>query len=153
MPDRRLPYTSYLARTLKWTIANGIIGLAPLLFMWSISLLSDGKAGSTECVHLIKDGAILFVCCAMMGSVVIDFKLAGFDLSGWRFLAVYVSPFAILGILLLIDILIYFHAIDNNAFSLNSRISIIVIPLSIFYCILAKTNLYIKEDSRHDKHK
>jgi hypothetical protein len=152
MKERHLPYTAYLSRTIKWIIANAVFGLAPLLFMWLVSLLSEGKAGASECVHLIKDGAVLFVCCSIMGSVVIDFKLAGFDLVGWQFIAVFLAPIAILGILLLTYLLIYFKAVNNEMFNLNSRTSILVMTLSVIYCILAKTNLYMREDIHHGKH-
>ena len=151
MNKERLPYSAYLMRTIKWLISNAIIGLAPLVIMIAVNMIGNGKVGNEEIKHLIKDGVILFVCCAMMGSVVIDFRLAGFDLTGWRFVAVFISPFAILGIILLEYLMICLKVIDYELFSLNSTTSKIVISLSLIYCILAKTNLYMKEDSRHAK--
>jgi hypothetical protein len=138
-------------KTIKWLIANGIIGLAPLLIICMVNFIAEGKVGSAEVKHLINDGVVLFVCCAMMGAVVIDFKLGGFNLTGWRFVSIYITPFAILGIILLEYLMKFFKAIPEEWFRLNSTTSIIVISLSLIYCTLAKTNLYMKEDFKHEK--
>ncbi|PWT95980.1 MAG: hypothetical protein C5B52_16690 [Bacteroidetes bacterium] len=142
-------YKKYLLRTVQWLIGNFIIALCPLLFMLVIKLISNNKAGVDEYNRLIKDGAVLFVCCSMMGSVVIDYILGKHLLSGWKVLVIYFYPFAILSFLLMSYLLIYFKIIDTSYFNLDSKTSLLVIFFTISYCIFAKSNLLVQEDNGH----
>ena len=39
MTKKRLSYMTYLMKTFKWLIANGIIGLAPLLIIFTVNVI------------------------------------------------------------------------------------------------------------------
>jgi hypothetical protein len=54
-----------------WFLGNTIIGLAPLLFLIIINPALNNDQ-SEEIGHLLKGGIILFVCCALMGDVIVS---------------------------------------------------------------------------------
>jgi hypothetical protein len=63
----------YTIKALKWFIMNAAFGLFPLLFMLSVSLLTNGVEGESELNKLIYEGGVIFfVIIAMMGSIAID---------------------------------------------------------------------------------
>jgi|GEM_PF-1609156 len=147
---KALPYGNYLRKTFWWLMGNTVFGLAPLLFMCIVYLVAQQKAGNSEISHLIHEGVIPFVCVAIMGSVLVDFALSGFAMKGWGILAVYICPCCIMSILCIEYLLVTLKIIDDSCFNLDSLTTIIVIGLSFVYCIFTKTNLYIKEDTRHE---
>src|SRR5437762_8516320 len=76
--DQEIPYSEYLYKSIKWLLGNAFFGLIPLWFILFINIVSGGKAGSEEIDHIVvHDGVILFVCCAIMGSVLVDYIVAG----------------------------------------------------------------------------
>ena len=60
---------------MAWFFGNAAIGLAPLLFlMFFIGRINEKEAEfvNHEIARLIAHGIVLFVCCALMGAVMID---------------------------------------------------------------------------------
>lgn len=68
-----VPYYKYLKKTLIWIFGNFCFGIGPIIFLRFVISISQGKICTDTLNRLIHEGAILFVCCAMMGSVVVDF--------------------------------------------------------------------------------
>lgn len=131
-------------------IGNVIFGIFPLIFMLAIFLMSEQKFGGTEVDDLVYEGSILFVCLAIVGSVLVDFYLSGVRMDGFARFATYFFPAIILFIIAVNYFLIHIHMIDKSRFALTSYTSIITISLSIVYVIFVKTNLYMKEDYKHE---
>jgi hypothetical protein len=147
---RKVNYYEYVWRSFKWTILNGALGLAPLIFMCIMSCMSEKDGFSHEITHLIRDGVHLFVCCALMGAVVVDFWLAGIPVSGMRLVFIYLMPVFVLIFLLFEYLLIYLRIAEAGNFYISSSTSIVVIGLSVLYCIFAKASLYANEDKKHE---
>lgn len=145
--NRRVSHFEYYIKSFKWLLGNAVIGLSPLLFMLAIKIISERNICDEEIEHLISDGVILFVCCAIMGSILIDFILGGHKLSsGVKILVVYL-PLLILAFLLL-DYFLMTQRMTTNTFHLSTPVSKFVILFSFVYCIFSKTVLYMKEDTK-----
>lgn len=112
-------------------------------------MITVNKICHDKVIYLIKDGAVLFVCGAIMGAVFVEYLLSGFKLNGTAIVLIYGTPIFMLMFILIEYLLIYLKVINDDYFSLNSLTSKVVIVLSFIYCILVKTDLYIKEDLRH----
>ncbi|HVY73683.1 MAG TPA: hypothetical protein VG890_02575 [Puia sp.] len=143
-------YWLYLRRAFLWVVGNTIFGLAPLIFMAFVFMTSEGKVGSDEMTHLIHDGVVLFVCCAVMGAVLVEFALAGFVMKGSAIIAIYAVPFFILALISIDYLFIHLRIIDGTCFDLSSKTSKFVMIFSSGYATFTKADLYIKEDMRHD---
>src|SRR4051812_42896075 len=124
--DKNRPYGEYLFRTFKWLTTNIIFGLFPLLFMCMIQKVTDGKVGGMEIEHFMADGVVLFVWCAIMGSVAVDFFLAGYRLGSFEIFAYYFAPFCILLFVTLQYLLIRLHVITSECFEMWSFSSIFI---------------------------
>lgn len=146
----KVPYKQYVKKSLLWFVLNGACGVSPLLFMCFVFFISQRKVGHDEIKHLINDGVILFVCCAIMGSVLIDFLLGGFKVKGIAALAIIAIPGSVLVLISFDYLLFIMKIIDGTCFALSSLTTKCVIVISLFYCIFTKANLYIKEDTRHE---
>jgi hypothetical protein len=150
-PDfRDNSYWQYYRKSVSWVLGNAFFGLLPLLFMMFIQAVSEKKVGSEEIQHLIQDGVVLFVCCAIIGAVLVEFILSGQRLKistvyGWTAI-----PFSIFLIILTDYFLINLKAIDHSCFHLDSLTSKVVIGLTFVYCTFTKANLYLMEDTKHD---
>lgn len=150
MANERSSYWLYLWKTAKWMIGNAIFGIFPLLFMCSVYYISEEKLGKEEINTLVYEGAILFVCIAIVGSVLVDFFLSGFRPNGFPRFAIYIFPLIILFIISINYFLIHIKIIDKSRFSLSSGTTIVTVILSVIYILFVKTNLYMKEDLRHE---
>jgi hypothetical protein len=98
-----------------------------------------------EIEHLILDGVIVFVSCAIMGAVLVDFALTDYPLRSSGIFTIYMIPCAIVGIVCLNYLFINLKSVPVERFSLSSPVTVSVVLLSFFYCLFVKTNLYIKE--------
>jgi hypothetical protein len=147
----RKPFWKHVRNSIFWIAGNSLFGLAPLLFLQLISVLSGENICSKETEQLIQDGVILFVSCAIIGSVVIDFILSEFKIKGWLlFFAIYISPFCILIYIFLNYLLIYVQYSDEHDFGPGSFTTWLTAGFAIIYCIFVKTIYYIKqEEARH----
>lgn len=121
--------------------------LAPLLFLQLIDVMSEENVGAKEIDHFIQDGVILFVMCAIAGTVVFDFITARFSVKGWLpFFAVYISPFCILSYLFLKYLLKYVQLGDQHDFGPGALTTRLAVGFLIIYCIAVKTIYYIKQE-------
>jgi hypothetical protein len=148
--EKKVRRLDYFLKSIKWFFGNAIFALAPLLFMYALNVITVNKICHDKVIFLIKDGAVLFVCGAIMGAVFVEYLLSGFELNGTTSVFIYGAPILMLMFILIEYLLIYLKVIDDDYFSLNSLTSKVVIVLSFIYCILVKTDLYIKEDLRHE---
>ena len=146
----KVPYYKYLKKTLIWIFGNFCFGIGPIIFLRFVISVSQGKVCTDTLSRLIHEGAILFVCCAMMGSVVVDFYNSGFFLKGSRIFATYISPFIILFGICVEYLLVIMKVVDDNCFDTSSKTTIFVVTFTFFYCLFIKTNLMIKEDTRNE---
>jgi len=142
-------YTYHLWKSLKWTVGNAIFGLTPLLFMCLVYTIGLEKADH-EIEHLILDGVIVFVSCAIMGAVLVDFALADYPLTSGGIFGVYMVPCFIVGIVCLNYLFINLKSVPVERFSLSSPVTIGVVLLSFFYCLVVKTTLYINESNSNN---
>ncbi len=148
--EKEIPYSQYLKKSFFWVAGNALFGLTPLLFMQFVYLVSGFKVGGEEIKHLVHDGVVLFVCCAIMGAVLVEFVLSGYEMKISRSYKLLIIPGFIMLLLLTDYFLINLKAIDTSCFALDSWTSLIVIVLSFLFCTFNKANYYIKEDTRHE---
>lgn len=144
--DQPPKYREYIWKTVKWMIINSFFGLFPLLLMLYINYCSDGKAGGDAVNRLIFDGAVMFVCIAIVGGVLGDYYLSGFRLEGWARFALYAVPAYILFVVSVNYFLIYTRVVPESRFSMGSYTTNLIIFLSSIYTLFAKAHLYQKED-------
>src|SRR6476469_9252221 len=86
----------YYWKTTKWLLGNLIFGLFPILFMCAVYYCSERKIGLHEIEEQVYEGTILFVCLALVGSVVLDLFLSGLRFEGtYRFLIYFVPAFIV----------------------------------------------------------
>jgi len=143
----------YWIKACKWFLINSAFGLFPLLFMAFVAFMSDGRVGSLQVDHLIYEGGILlFVMIALMGAVMVDYLLSGFENSGISVFVFYIFPILILGFVTTEFMLICTKNIEKEVFAVNSWTTIIVIVLSFLYSTLVKADLFLREDARIKKH-
>ena len=141
-------YHHYLWKSFKWTILNTCFGLFPLLLVGIVNILTNGKEGHHQIDHLIYEGGIiLFVCSAIMGAVAVDYLLSGEKVGGIELFAIYIFPLLLTGFMALEFLLVCLQKLNKFALAYNSKKTIILVIVSLSYCILAKSSLYLKEDS------
>lgn len=119
--------------------------------MWFVEFVSGGKVGSDEVRHLLKDGVHLFVCCAILGAIIIEFILSRHEMRTSTMFLLSIVPIFIFGLILVDYILINVKAINEDSFELHTWTSQIVIIFTAIYCIFIKASLYIKEETKYRK--
>jgi hypothetical protein len=134
-----------LGKTIVWLLGNTFFGLAPLLLMIWIKKVSSNPNAAHEVYHLVNDGLILFVCCAIMGAVVVDILIFRHKFENIVSFALTLSPISVLFMVLLVYLLIIFKVLSESYFSTESWIYYFVIIFSVVYCTLAKYTMYKKE--------
>ncbi|PWU01085.1 MAG: hypothetical protein C5B52_07845 [Bacteroidetes bacterium] len=141
---------NYYWKAIKWLLGNGFWTLLPLWFILFMSGLSDGKFGTEEIFHLIvHDGLILFVCCAIAGSTLVDLILTDRTARIISFIWIALIP-CFLALVILADYaLIIGKFIDPECFKLTSKTSLAVILVTIFYCVFVKAQIYHKEETKN----
>jgi hypothetical protein len=150
MTMTQLRYSYYLWKSLKWTVGNAIFGLTPLLFMCLVYAIGMEKAHH-EIEHLILDGVIIFVSCAIMGAVLVDFALTDYALKSTGVFAIYLIPCFIVVYVCLNYLFINLKSVPVERFSLSSPVTVWVVLASFFYCVFVKTSLYLNE-SKSNSH-
>ncbi len=142
--------TDAIKKTLIWFTWNALFGLAPFLFMLIVNDLTNGKA-ENELINLTEGGAVLFVTISITGSVVVDILLGDYGFRNLNRFLLEISPFIMLGFVLLIYLLIVLKQTSSDYFKPTSCSYIFVIIFSIVYCYLAKYTMYIREKGgKHD---
>lgn len=143
-----IEYWPYFRKSIVWVFGNACFGLTPLLFMLFVNMVSGHKVGSEEISHLINDGVVLFVCCAILGAALIELMLSGMKMKISHAYSIGIVPLFILALILTDYFLINLKVIDTSCFMLSSGTSKIVILFSTVFCIFTKANLYIREATR-----
>lgn len=144
-------WKDYLRKTLLWFFGNVVFGLAPLIFMCGVYVIGQQNVGRSEIDIFIHEGVVLFVLAAIMGSILLDYALGGYSFNAFQVFTIFFVPCGIIGILCLNYLFIKLKIITEERFDLSSYTSILVMSLSLVYCIIAKTNLYIREDTKGQK--
>ncbi|HWJ25867.1 MAG TPA: hypothetical protein VNS32_04950 [Flavisolibacter sp.] len=142
------PFKYYYRKSVAWFLLNAAFGLLPLLFMKFVFLVSGNGVGAEEINHLIEDGVVQFVCCAITGAVLVDIGLSGEKVKVSKAYWWLVIPAFMVALLLTNYILIILKAQDRSCFNISSWSSICIIILTLFYCTFNKASLYMKEDSK-----
>lgn len=149
MPEK-ITYKNYVIKSAIWYFGNFFFGIVPVLFMGLIYLVSRHKLGFDDMDKLIHEGAILFVCCAMMGGVMVDFLQSPFKMGGRQIFVTVIAPILVLGLLCIEYLFVVLKIINADCFNITSLSTIFVVLFSLVYCILNKTVLLIKEDTQHE---
>ena len=143
-----ITYGHYYWKSLKWFIGNLLFGLVPLLLMWVVEILSDGRTGSDGFNTILHEGAIHFLCIALMGAVMTEFLISGIKFGGFSVFEIYIFPLLVLSFVSLEYLLVYLEKTDNKCFDLTSTTTCVVFFLSFIYCTFIKALFYIKEDTK-----
>jgi hypothetical protein len=148
-PDTKpVSYGTLYFKAVKWYLGNALFGLVPVLLIWLVNGLTEGRTGAEKIYELIHDGVIVFVCIALMGAVMVEFLLSGPKMSGFSIFTVYFIPLIILGFISLDYLLIYLNIVDKSVFNLGSRTTVFTIILSFTYCTFTKATLEKKEANK-----
>jgi hypothetical protein len=141
---------NYAAKSLFWYLGNLIFGCVPVIFLGLVFVTSEGKLGSDDMQRQIHGGAILFVCVAMTGGVMIDYLQSETKFGGYQIVFIILMPIIIIGILLLKYLFFVIKIIDTDCFKITSGVSLFILAFSMIYCILNKISLLIMEDIKHE---
>lgn len=144
-------YLAYFRKTIQWFAGNLLFGLSPLIFMLSMWELSDHKLGGDQISDLIHEGVILFVLCAIMGSIMLDFALGGHLFNGYQVFTIFIIPLLLLAVICLNYLLISQTILNDDRFDIASFTTTSSACISISYCLFQKTNLYLREDRKRFK--
>jgi hypothetical protein len=107
-----------------WFISNAAFGLAALIFLSIINPYLKEKPASHEIEEHISGGIVLFVCCALMGAVIVDILIEKLRLkNSFAFFAVNIAPFVLLGVICLIYLLIILGQLPVHIFSSISKVT------------------------------
>lgn len=131
-----------------WLAGNAIFGLAPMVFLVLIKpFLSNQDKIVEEIQVLLKGGMILFVCCALMGSVCIDIVVnKKLQFRNFARFFTHVSPFILLLFICILYMLSIFGHVSSELFTGVSKFYVLVITFTVIYCVIGKYLLYKKED-------
>ena len=141
----------YTWKAIKWTFISVLFALFPIILLVISNAMSQDNHFVNKIEELIKDGAVMFVCCAILGAVLVEFWVAGFTYNTNEITLIFVTPILIHGLLALKYLLILVGVAAKDSFIMTSWTSKFVIGFCLFYCILGKVNYYIKEDERHEQ--
>src|ERR1700753_1583731 len=82
----------YILKSVYWYFGNLLFGCAPVIFLGLVYLTSQGKLGFDDMQRQIHEGAVLFVCVAMIGSVMVDFLQSGIKINGKQIIFIILAP-------------------------------------------------------------
>jgi hypothetical protein len=150
-PVRKITLWDYTKKSIKWTVGNAIFALFAIIVLVIANAMSTNNYFGQKIDELVKDGAIMFVCCAIVGAVLIEFWVAGFTFNANEITLIFVIPILVHALLALEYMLILLGVAAKDSFIMTSWTSKIVIGFSVIYCILGKANYYIREDERHEQ--
>jgi MFS-type transporter involved in bile tolerance (Atg22 family) len=146
----RSSYLQYIRKSAFWFVGNLAIGCCPLIFLSMVFMTSRGKMGYDDFDKQVHEGAILFVCVAMIGGIMLDFLQSEFRLRGRQIVIIVITPIMAISLLFLEYLFVILKIINSDCFNITSRSTIFVVLFSAIYCILNKTNLLIMEDTSHE---
>jgi hypothetical protein len=146
----RSTYLQYIWKSTIWYVGNLTIGCAPLIFLSLIFMTSRGKMGFEDLNKQVHEGAVLFVCVAMIGGIMLDFLQSPMKMRGRQVVVIVITPILAISLLFLEYLFVILRIINTDCFNITSRSTIFVVLFSAVYCILNKTNLLIMEDTQHE---
>jgi len=146
----RASYWQYIKKSTLWYFGNLVIGCAPLIFLAMVFMTSRGKMGYDDMDKQVHEGAILFVCVAMIGGILIDFLQSPMKMSGRQIVVIVITPIMAISLLFLEYLFVVLKIIEADCFNITSKSTIFIVLFSAIYCILNKTNLLITEDTNHE---
>jgi hypothetical protein len=130
-------------KALLWLIIAGSFAMMPFIALAVINELSEVNVAAKEIAHLIKGVFIVFVCCAICGAVVADFIVSKIKIKHWlTFIAIYLSPFALLLYLCSQYLTVYIQYEDLHPFGPGTRAVKVLVTFTIIYALAAKTYYY-----------
>jgi hypothetical protein len=132
-----------------WYFGNLLFGCAPVIFLGLVYLTSQGKLGFDDMQRQIHEGAVLFVCVAMIGSVMVDFLQSGIKINGKQIIFIILAPIFLIEALFLQYLFVVLKIITIDCLNVTSGISVFVLCYSMVYCILNKTKLLINADTNY----
>lgn len=131
-----------LAKSVIWFVSNAIFGAAPLLFLIVINPLLNRAQAAEEIHVLMRGGSILFVCCALMGAVVIDILQDKLVVGRIFFFFLNITPFITVSIICLFYVLNILNHLRQELFTTFSFFYFLVIGITVLYCTLCKYLLF-----------
>ena len=147
---KREELRTYATKSMFWYVGNLVFGCMPILFLALVFATSQGKLGFDDMQKEIHKGAVLFVCIAMMGGVMVDLLQSGARFSGRQIVTKILAPVFAMGALLLEYLFVVLKIISTDCFNITSGGSIFLFGFSMLYCTLNKINLSIKEDTNYE---
>jgi hypothetical protein len=139
-----------LGSALIWVLGNTAIGLAPLFFLIIMNpALTTHKEVTEEITKLLKGGIVLFVCCALMGAVIIEILIEKIQFKKIAFFAFNIFPFIILITICFLYLLMLLGHVRSTIFSSVSGFYVFVIVFTIIYCAAGKYFLYSNNEKRN----
>ncbi len=140
----------YIMKAFIWLFGNACFGLVPFLvikLLNSLSLSSEEiSIASKESIHLLRDCAIMFASCVIMGAVFIDFVLSKVKAKKHLVLLITFPVFAVLSLVGLVYVLLLIDKIDDEGFAKVLVLQEWIGVFTLFYAISIKPILYKKED-------
>ena len=144
---------SYILKSVYWYFGNLLFGCAPIIFLGLVYLTSQGKLGFDDMQKLIHEGAISFVCVAMMGGVLVDFLQSEIEINGGQIIMTVLAPIFFIGVLFLEYLFVLLKVINTDSLNVTSGSSVFLLCYSLVYCISNKANLLIiKADTKHEQY-
>lgn len=146
------PTLKSLSKTLLWALANACFGLAPFMvvgFLIFVGLNNEAtKRATHEFFHIINDGSLVFFFSALVGAVAIDLFFARKKLQDNMAFVICSIIFAILLVacVIIVYLVLLFTSTNEHVFSGLPRFQQVVAIMSVIFCILAKTILFLKEE-------
>lgn len=136
MPQQSRSLSRIFLDSVLWVGGIAVFGIAPLLFLWFISFLSTEQIADKEIEALYEVKAVLFMCCTLTGTVLMNFFRSGIKVKGWlQFFAVYVFPFVLLGYLFLKYLQVYVQFNDIHDFGPGKVTTLLVIVFTFIYAV------------------
>src|SRR5687768_5483579 len=108
MHDNGSGLSKFFFRGLLWSAGVWLFAFAPILFLQFIGWLSEEEVTEKELKRLNEVAYPVFICCAIMGSVLTSFWGSRTRMhSALGYFAVYVAPFVLLTYVFLKYLLVY----------------------------------------------
>lgn len=141
-----------LQKTLLWIAGNACFVLGPWFFVGILYVLGGSRrvaeTAREEFLHLINDGALVFFFPALLGSIAVDVFLARkqFEHKTGKIIIFIVFSVVLEMINITVYIALLFSGTKGAGFRDLPGFQELIIGVSTFFIILAKTTLYVKEE-------
>lgn len=147
-------FLSSLWKTVRWTMWNTIFGIFPLIaiFFFKLTLSAKSPIGlwlTDDFIEdkIINEGLVMFLCCALMGEVTIDFLLAIKDKINCKIFLVIFSISMLFSVTYIFSNLFFFPKDTYNIELIKTFQKWLIIVSSVF-CVIFRTTFYIFENDK-----